>query len=88
MPAGLAKARTDDASFARGGYNSWRGDIMEFQVGDVVRLKAGGPKMTVEAVEGQNVDCVWFDGVKVFRDTFPARALEVPAARRAVLVQY
>jgi len=33
-----------------------------FKVGDVVRLKTGGPEMTVEAVEARSPDviCTWF----------------------------
>jgi uncharacterized protein YodC (DUF2158 family) len=46
-----------------------------FSVGDTVRLKSGGPTMTVEAVdhhEGVNmVHCVWFDDKKQLqRQTF------------------
>ena len=34
---------------------------MPFKVGDVVRLKTGGPEMTVEAVEARSPDviCTW-----------------------------
>lgn len=52
-----------------------------FKPGDVVRLKSGGPRMTVERVgkerhsDEEEVSCVWteFDGKKqnVKRDTFP-----------------
>lgn len=31
-----------------------------FKVGDVVELRSGSPDMTVENVEGVDVDCVWF----------------------------
>ena len=34
----------------------------QFQVGDVVRLKSGGPDMTVKRLMGVGVDCVWFQG--------------------------
>lgn len=36
-----------------------------FSVGDVVRLKSGSERMTVESVRGNLVDCVWFG---VFRE--------------------
>jgi uncharacterized protein YodC (DUF2158 family) len=34
---------------------------MAFKVGDVVRLKTGGPEMIVEAVDGKSPDliCTW-----------------------------
>jgi uncharacterized protein YodC (DUF2158 family) len=34
---------------------------MQFKVGDVVRLKTGGPEMTVEAAETRSPDviCTW-----------------------------
>lgn len=34
----------------------------QFQVGDVVRLKSGGPDMTVKRLMGVGADCVWFQG--------------------------
>jgi uncharacterized protein YodC (DUF2158 family) len=54
---------------------------MTFQIGDVVQLKSGGPKMTVEDV-GQNaigadtVWCSWFDGNKKVQGTFAPQALQ------------
>ncbi len=52
-----------------------------FNVGDVVRLKSGGPKMTVEYIDpgsdaGMKVDCVWFEDRKREIGTFAAAALE------------
>ena len=49
---------------------------MEFKIGDVVRLKSGGPEMTVSQYpfktvdgvehEGQ-VECTWFDSENRFQ---------------------
>lgn len=49
--------------------------------GDVLRLKSGGPKMTVTNVGdgplGSFVECAWFDQAgKKCEDTFPPEALE------------
>lgn len=33
---------------------------MELQIGDVVKLKSGGPWMTVYKIEGDDVSCIWF----------------------------
>ena len=37
------------------------GSIVRFKVGDVVRLKTGGPEMIVEAVDAKSPDviCTW-----------------------------
>jgi uncharacterized protein YodC (DUF2158 family) len=53
-----------------------------FKAGDVVRLKSGGPKMTVDQVAERamtlepTVWCSWFDGAKKISDTFAPDALE------------
>lgn len=59
---------------------------MDFKKGDVVRLKSGGPEMTVENVGeramigGQAVFCAWFEnsGRKqmLARDAFEPETLE------------
>ncbi len=33
---------------------------MDFQIGDVVMLKSGGPEMTVSFTKGDEVWCMWF----------------------------
>ena len=33
---------------------------MDLQIGDVVKLKSGGPWMTVYKIEGDEISCVWF----------------------------
>jgi uncharacterized protein YodC (DUF2158 family) len=50
----------------------------KFKVGDIVRLKSGGPAMTVqgEATNG-DVSCVWFAHAEALRsNTFPPLTLE------------
>jgi uncharacterized protein YodC (DUF2158 family) len=32
----------------------------DFEVGDIVRLKSGGPNMTVENASGTKIECAWF----------------------------
>ena len=52
----------------------------QFKVGDVVRLKSGGPKMTITAIGDhlgeQKAWCSWFDGTKELKGTFTIGALE------------
>lgn len=50
---------------------------MALNVGDKVKLKSGGPKMTVTQVypEGR-VECTWFDGGTVQTANLPENALE------------
>lgn len=35
---------------------------MDIKVGDVVQLKSGGPKMTVNEITDAAANCVWFVG--------------------------
>jgi uncharacterized protein YodC (DUF2158 family) len=64
------------------GYNhsSFRidnGEHMNFKVGDVARLKSGGPNMTVNRLTAPSgVSCVWFEGTKKEASTFNQSALE------------
>lgn len=56
----------------------------KFKVGDIVRLKSGGPNMTVSEVrdlpDGPWLICAWFSGKKHDSNGFPPDTIEeVPA---------
>jgi uncharacterized protein YodC (DUF2158 family) len=61
---------------------------MSFKIGEVVKLKSGGPLMTVTGISTSedrppSLNCSWFD--KDNREqvgSFPADALVVPAAKQ------
>ncbi len=38
---------------------------MAFKAGDIVKLKSGGPEMTVQSFGGSTVVCQWFAGKKL-----------------------
>jgi uncharacterized protein YodC (DUF2158 family) len=43
-----------------------------FEIGDVVQLKSGGPKMTVTEIDGKtHVRTAWFGGSKLEHGRFP-----------------
>lgn len=46
-----------------------------FAVGDIVQLKSGGPKMTLESISGSTASCVWFEGSKQTRNRFILQTL-------------
>jgi uncharacterized protein YodC (DUF2158 family) len=49
----------------------------DFEIGDVVQLRSGGPKMTVHSlVSDGNVVCQWFEGNEVHEGHFPKEALK------------
>jgi uncharacterized protein YodC (DUF2158 family) len=54
---------------------------MNFKVGDVLKLRSGSPRMTVESVdaEARTVTCIWF-GAGTHRRSFPEDALFKVAA--------
>jgi uncharacterized protein YodC (DUF2158 family) len=51
---------------------------MPLKVGDLVRLKIGGPEMTIEAVDGKSpaVICTWIAGAVRRRGRFNASILQ------------
>jgi uncharacterized protein YodC (DUF2158 family) len=51
----------------------------KFAVGDIVKLKSGGPDMTVRIVPdatGKTYTCQWFAGKKLEQGSFPGDSLE------------
>lgn len=45
-----------------------------FAVGDLVKLKSGGPLMTVEE-GGESIGCTWFEGDKLQKGSFKPNCL-------------
>lgn len=52
----------------------------EIQAGDLVRLKSGGPTMTVERMDGPLAECVWIPAVPFGAVQQLASAAMVPVA--------
>ena len=53
-------------------------EVFQPKPGDVVKLKSGGPRMTVGAVEGNAVKAVWFpDNFTVSEHIFLSVTLEI-----------
>lgn len=46
------------------------------QIGDLVVLTAGSMRMAVEAVDGENISCLWCHEGRIGRDTFNAKMLK------------
>jgi uncharacterized protein YodC (DUF2158 family) len=63
----------------------------EFKPGDLVRLKSGGPVMTVDEVGEDNskkptVYCVWQEGSKKFTNDYPPHTLQLWGPQGPILV--
>lgn len=57
---------------------------MTFDIGDVVRLKSGGPKMTILKLMDDTISCQWFDrNGKVHTGNFQTAMLDafIPKVR-------
>ena len=49
----------------------------DFEIGNVVQLRSGGPKMTVHSlVSDGDVVCQWFEGNEVHEENFPREGLK------------
>ena len=49
-------------------------DRNDLAIGDVVRLKSGGPRMTIAGFEGNFTKCRWFNGGELEYSLFPRAA--------------
>jgi uncharacterized protein YodC (DUF2158 family) len=50
----------------------------KIKIGDVVRLKSGGPVMTVTAIDKNEVTCKWFNDANIIEISyFPEDALKL-----------
>jgi uncharacterized protein YodC (DUF2158 family) len=59
---------------------------MKFQEGDVVQLKSGGPRMTVEGYEDGLVMCVWFEEKNRKSSAFKEATIQTWTQPRAMYV--
>jgi len=50
--------------------------ISAMRRGDPVRLRIGGPSMTIVAVDGDEADCMWYEEGERVVTTFPLLSLE------------
>lgn len=60
-------------------------DQDEYTIGEVVQLKSGGPLLTVQRLDPENmyVQCVWFDGdSKLQQGNFKSYTLKLVSAYR------
>lgn len=52
----------------------------QIEVGDVVILKSGGPRMTVDLIDGEDVQCTWFDDKNALEQrSFKSNLLRKPS---------
>jgi uncharacterized protein YodC (DUF2158 family) len=56
-------------------------EVVEYEIGDIVRLKSGGPDMTVIKIYRDVLDlvvirCAWFSEELYYQQEFPEGALE------------
>ncbi|EPL9570914.1 YodC family protein [Providencia rettgeri] len=56
----------------------------EFKSGDIVRLKSGGPNMTIKVfsqTQGNSYICQWFAGKKLEQGFFKADSIELASPK-------
>jgi uncharacterized protein YodC (DUF2158 family) len=51
--------------------------VSNFKPGDVVELKSGGPKMTIESIDADGCFCRWFIDKKIECGTFKPETLRL-----------
>jgi uncharacterized protein YodC (DUF2158 family) len=49
--------------------------MAEFKVGDTVKLRSGGPLMTIYAIDSDEISCQWFNNDEIKGATFNSEVL-------------
>lgn len=49
---------------------------MDFEIGDVVYLKSGGPPMTIMYADDKSVMCIWYESGEYVRENFHPGCLD------------
>jgi uncharacterized protein YodC (DUF2158 family) len=58
---------------------------MALKIGDIVKLKSGGPEMTAEVIADNTVSCIWIDKSKLCTRDFLEDILVEGAAREIIV---
>ncbi|MFA5849925.1 MAG: DUF2158 domain-containing protein [Bacteroidales bacterium] len=58
--------------------------MREFKVGDTVKLKSGGPIMTINEINGNEISCQWFDKKEVKGITLSKEVLKHDSASNGI----
>ncbi|NOK32368.1 DUF2158 domain-containing protein [Corallococcus exercitus] len=61
--------------------------MKRYQAGDIVKLKSGGPEMTVQAMTSDGPRCQWFAGKKLESGIFPSASLEPASVKPQIPVR-
>ena len=57
----------------------------ELKVGDIVQLKSGGPKMTIQGINKESVECSWFVNKEHKSDFFNYDTLALYSQKPAIV---
>jgi uncharacterized protein YodC (DUF2158 family) len=79
LTATLGTAQTKPRSTRVGPENlaGTEASVPRLKVGDRVRIRSGGPLMTVDAITSDQALCIWDDGEGITSATFPLATLMV-----------
>ncbi len=67
---------------ARAAVQQGNGESGKIKAGDTVRLKSGGPAMTVDAITDGGLSCCWFVGKQPAFAVFREVTLKIDSSRR------
>jgi uncharacterized protein YodC (DUF2158 family) len=59
--------------------------MKKLKEGDIITLKSGGPKMTIEIIKDDKAFCKWFSGSNLNSDWFKLLILEYQGDNRVII---